>query len=192
HRHLQQLEAPVAAGVLGRHERVLSSLRFAGRCYTHPACREATTHRRPRAGHGCCAAPAGAARAECGSGPAGAPSPPRKPGGRREPGGAHPLSKSPPPRLSLRPQGSPDMIRSILVPLDGSTFGEHALPVALGLARRAGAVLQLAHVHQVVPPATVAGVALMDNLELTMRKEEQAYLDGAARRVDQAGPVRTP
>jgi nucleotide-binding universal stress UspA family protein len=82
------------------------------------------------------------------------------------------------------------VIRSILVPLDGSTFGEHALPVALGIARRVGAVLQLAHVHQVVPPASVAGVALMDNLELTMRKEEQTYLDGVARRIVQAAPLR--
>jgi nucleotide-binding universal stress UspA family protein len=82
------------------------------------------------------------------------------------------------------------VIRSILVPLDGSTFGEHSLPVALGIARRVGAELQLAHVHQVVPPASVAGVALMDNLELTMRKEEQTYLDGVARRVVQAAPLR--
>src|SRR5262249_38379560 len=90
---------------------------------------------------------------------------------------AHPLA------LSHRPPRSLAVIRSILVPLDGSTFGEHSLPVALGIARRAGAELQLAHVHQVVPPATVAGVALVDNLELTMRREEQAYLGGVARRV---------
>ncbi len=40
------------------------------------------------------------------------------------------------------------MIRSVLVPLDGSTFGEHALPVALGIARRTGATL-----HSVLPAA---------------------------------------
>ena len=28
------------------------------------------------------------------------------------------------------------MIRSILVPLDGSTFGEHALPLAMSMARK--------------------------------------------------------
>lgn len=39
------------------------------------------------------------------------------------------------------------MYHSILVPLDGSPFGEHALPMALSLARRAGAQLHLAHVH---------------------------------------------
>src|SRR5688572_14015740 len=39
------------------------------------------------------------------------------------------------------------MIRSILVPLDSSRFSEHALPLALSLARRAGAKLTLLHVH---------------------------------------------
>jgi nucleotide-binding universal stress UspA family protein len=38
------------------------------------------------------------------------------------------------------------MYRSILVPLDGSTFSEHALPVAARIARRAGAHLQLVRV----------------------------------------------
>ena len=38
------------------------------------------------------------------------------------------------------------MCRSILVPLDGSAFSEHALPLALSVARRSGAQLYLAHV----------------------------------------------
>jgi hypothetical protein len=33
------------------------------------------------------------------------------------------------------------MYRSILVPLDGSPFGEHALPLAREVARRTGASL---------------------------------------------------
>jgi len=68
------------------------------------------------------------------------------------------------------------MIRSVMVPLDGSTFGEHALPLALAVARRAGATLRLAHVHQPLSPATIAGVAVMDNVELAIKKEELAYL----------------
>lgn len=40
------------------------------------------------------------------------------------------------------------MITQIVVPLDGSEIGEHALPYALALARRAGAALTLLHVHQ--------------------------------------------
>jgi nucleotide-binding universal stress UspA family protein len=39
------------------------------------------------------------------------------------------------------------MIRSILVPLDGSPFGEHALPLAGTLARQLGCTVRLAHVH---------------------------------------------
>jgi nucleotide-binding universal stress UspA family protein len=35
------------------------------------------------------------------------------------------------------------MYDSILVPLDGSAFGEHALPMALNLARQFGAALQV-------------------------------------------------
>jgi nucleotide-binding universal stress UspA family protein len=47
------------------------------------------------------------------------------------------------------------MYRTILVPLDGSAFGEQALPVALGIARRAGATVRLAHVHVVEQPAYI-------------------------------------
>jgi nucleotide-binding universal stress UspA family protein len=82
------------------------------------------------------------------------------------------------------------VIPSILVPLDGSTFGEHALPLAAGLARRAGATLHLAHVHQLIPPATVAGVAEMDSLDLHLRQDEQAYLADVTRRLHEKGPLQ--
>jgi nucleotide-binding universal stress UspA family protein len=39
------------------------------------------------------------------------------------------------------------MFRTLMVALDGTPFGEHALPYAVGIARRTGAVLVLAHVH---------------------------------------------
>jgi nucleotide-binding universal stress UspA family protein len=39
------------------------------------------------------------------------------------------------------------MYRTILVPLDGSAFGEHALPLALSIARRLAASVELAYVH---------------------------------------------
>lgn len=39
------------------------------------------------------------------------------------------------------------MFESILVPLDGSSFGESAIPAAAALARRTGARLHLAHVR---------------------------------------------
>jgi nucleotide-binding universal stress UspA family protein len=81
------------------------------------------------------------------------------------------------------------MLRTILVPVDGSSFGEHALPMAVGLAQKAGATLHLAHVHQPVPPATIAGVAIMDHLELHRRQDEQAYLSDLARRVTEGRTV---
>jgi nucleotide-binding universal stress UspA family protein len=40
----------------------------------------------------------------------------------------------------------------ILVPLDGSSFGEHALPLALAMARRGAAPLELVHVCTPVGP----------------------------------------
>jgi nucleotide-binding universal stress UspA family protein len=42
------------------------------------------------------------------------------------------------------------MFRTLMVPLDGSACGEYALPLALTIARRAGATVNLAHVC--VPP----------------------------------------
>ena len=39
------------------------------------------------------------------------------------------------------------MYTTIMVPLDGSSFGEHALPLALNTVRRSGAALQLVYVH---------------------------------------------
>ena len=40
------------------------------------------------------------------------------------------------------------MFRRILVPLDGSPFGDHALPYAAAIAARAGAEIELVHAHQ--------------------------------------------
>lgn len=81
------------------------------------------------------------------------------------------------------------MIRSILVPLDGSEFGEHALPLAANLARQAGAVLHLVHVHQFMSPATEAGLALMDTLDLQLRQDEMAYLADVVRRLRETTPA---
>lgn len=44
------------------------------------------------------------------------------------------------------------MFRSIIVPLDGSAFGDYALPYAEALARRHGAVVYLVHVHHPFMP----------------------------------------
>jgi nucleotide-binding universal stress UspA family protein len=80
------------------------------------------------------------------------------------------------------------MIRNILVPLDGSTFGEHALPLALSIAARANAGVQLLHVH---PPLTAvyAEVALDVNQQLNdvIRQQSRDYLQRISAKVRAAG-----
>ncbi len=68
---------------------------------------------------------------------------------------------------------------SILVPLDGSPSSEHALPLAVRVARQTGAALHLAHVH--VPPSVpmvTANLPLFDaTLDDRAREQERVYLD---------------
>jgi nucleotide-binding universal stress UspA family protein len=82
------------------------------------------------------------------------------------------------------------MYRSILVPLDGSTFGEHALPLALGLARRSGASLRLLHVH--TPLATVyaeGAYAFDSSLEAELKAHQTHYLADVVQRIGEASSV---
>src|SRR5262245_37892562 len=81
------------------------------------------------------------------------------------------------------------MLRNVLVPLDGTTFGEHALPLALAIARKAGAKIHLAHVHVELPPAVIAGVAVLSVADTEAREAEAAYLTNMRRKVAEAGGV---
>jgi nucleotide-binding universal stress UspA family protein len=76
------------------------------------------------------------------------------------------------------------MFRSLLVPLDGSAFAEHALPFALSIARRAGAALNIARVH--VPLAFVSADG-MTPFDLTLDQQviegEREYLGAAVKRL---------
>src|SRR5947207_13212879 len=83
------------------------------------------------------------------------------------------------------------MFRSILVPLDGTTFGEHALPMAACLARRTGATLHLVHVHEPPAVAMAEGIVIPDTEDLHTRMDEQAYLADAVRRVGEKEPLST-
>jgi nucleotide-binding universal stress UspA family protein len=74
------------------------------------------------------------------------------------------------------------MFQSILVPLDGSRFGEHALPFALSLARRTGAMVQLAHVH--IPVVDASGIVVLDlDADQRARVHAEGYLADVARRL---------
>jgi len=84
------------------------------------------------------------------------------------------------------------MFRTILVPLDGSMFGEHALPLALDLARKSGATLHLTHVllplssvFADAPPFVTGAVEgqLLDQQRLS----EQNYLSETRQRLTEAG-----
>jgi nucleotide-binding universal stress UspA family protein len=85
------------------------------------------------------------------------------------------------------------MYSSILVPLDGSQSAEHALPVAIGIARRSGARLHLvcAHAPPVFPAGSPQGIIAADAEWLVaLRKGDEEYLRITAERcVEQTGLV---
>jgi nucleotide-binding universal stress UspA family protein len=70
------------------------------------------------------------------------------------------------------------MYRNLLIPLDGSTFGEHALPFACSIAQRHEAVMHLAHVHVLNDPIYIEGMPVIDaNLHSLAREHERVYLE---------------
>jgi nucleotide-binding universal stress UspA family protein len=79
------------------------------------------------------------------------------------------------------------MYHAIMVPLDGSSFGEHALPYAISIARHTGAQLHLAHVYDIPPPESG------DSVDAELRAYEQAYVEGFVPRVQPhcQGPITT-
>jgi nucleotide-binding universal stress UspA family protein len=80
------------------------------------------------------------------------------------------------------------VIRSILVPLDGSRFAEQALPLAVTVARRTGARLRLVSAHEPRPdltPGLDAPAVEAHNLEI--RSATQAYLAEVAGRLEPIG-----
>jgi nucleotide-binding universal stress UspA family protein len=82
------------------------------------------------------------------------------------------------------------MYKSLLVPLDGSLFAEHALPLALGIARRAGASLTLLHVHAPLAMVYSDGPTTFDEaLDRQIMEHQQAYLESTARRLRDTCPV---
>jgi len=77
------------------------------------------------------------------------------------------------------------MYRRVMVPLDGSTFAEHALPYAALAAGRAGGALELVLVHTSYSVATM-DAAIHESVErwqADQRQREANYLEAIAARI---------
>lgn len=85
------------------------------------------------------------------------------------------------------------MLQRIVVPLDGTEFGEYALPFATSLARRAGAAVDLLHVHlpqhrdpcmEAITPYRFEGVDVVDRAyDREWQEREAAALEDRAQRI---------
>jgi nucleotide-binding universal stress UspA family protein len=79
----------------------------------------------------------------------------------------------------------------MLVPLDGSPLSEHALPVALGLARRCGAELRLVRVHVPPTPAYGDGISGFEStFDPEARRGELVELEQTTARIRAQGDVK--
>ncbi|HSJ07240.1 MAG TPA: universal stress protein, partial [Longimicrobiales bacterium] len=78
------------------------------------------------------------------------------------------------------------MFSRILVPVDGSTFSEHALPFAVHAARSTGAALMVVLVHSRQSPVTTDLVLrdAVDAWEDAQVRLETDYLGDLARRIE--------
>lgn len=86
------------------------------------------------------------------------------------------------------------MLKRIIVPLDGSGFGEQAIPTAIRLAERESAEVELVHVYEALPPYLVQGAPPLDpTLDVQLMKERESYLRTIAEelRGSTSAPVRT-
>jgi nucleotide-binding universal stress UspA family protein len=82
------------------------------------------------------------------------------------------------------------MYRSLLVPLDGSAFAQHALPLALSIAHRAGATINVVQVHVPFTPIYAHSIAPGTvEAEAKVMEQERAYLDWIVKRLGGVSPV---
>jgi nucleotide-binding universal stress UspA family protein len=83
------------------------------------------------------------------------------------------------------------MYRSLLVPLDRSSFAEQALPLALSIARRANARLDLVEVHALyaLEDAAASWVPFDVERDGERKQQEQLYLDATAKWLSSMSPV---
>jgi nucleotide-binding universal stress UspA family protein len=83
------------------------------------------------------------------------------------------------------------MYRSLLVPLDRSPFAEQALPLALSIARRASARVDLVAVHALyaLEDPHAGWCAFDHDRDAEYKRQEQHYLDTTAKRATVVAPI---
>jgi nucleotide-binding universal stress UspA family protein len=79
------------------------------------------------------------------------------------------------------------MYRSVLVPLDGSTFAEQALPLAGAILQRGKASLTLVRVHRPLRSSDIDTTGLWDG---DQRESDDAYLTRVAERMTECFKVK--
>lgn len=79
--------------------------------------------------------------------------------------------------------------RTVMVPLDGSSFGEHALPLALEIARRGQARLLVVHVASFLMMAHSADLYLQSACYAQHEQRCREYLDGVVQRLKEVSSV---
>ena len=83
------------------------------------------------------------------------------------------------------------MYHSILVPLDGSKFAEQALPLALSIANRAGASLEvmLVHVIYAFQQPECSWLPFDPTEDAIFKDQEQTYLDAIVKQLQKTATV---
>jgi nucleotide-binding universal stress UspA family protein len=84
---------------------------------------------------------------------------------------------------------SPLPHRSVMVPLDGSSFGEKALPLALEIARRGQARLLVVHVASFLQMAHSADLYLQGACYAQQEQHCREYLGGVVQRLKEVSSV---
>jgi nucleotide-binding universal stress UspA family protein len=77
----------------------------------------------------------------------------------------------------------------IVVPLDGSSLSESALPIATAIARASRGTVYLTRVHTPIIAAVDAGFPVLD-WEDEIRESEQTYLSEVARKLPREGEIQ--
>src|SRR3954447_23037084 len=81
------------------------------------------------------------------------------------------------------------MLQTILVPLDGSTFGEQALPLALSIAAQANSSVRLVHVLNPISAVVPELMAYQTPIKEEYHREKKLYLDNLVKRIHEVSPV---